>query len=208
MHLTDIPPALPLWIDGHAYLTVTPAFLDVCNPRSGEVLRRIPLCAAEEVNKALASAQGALAAWAAVSAAQRRRLLADTGDALAAYVDHFVRLIADETGDEALAGEEVANAIAVLRDPAGDDAAAADVLAVVGDARHPLVTALRLVVAALLGGSTVVVRPCPEAPSALLALAELASRCALPPGVFNIVYGGDATVAGLRAVAGLDVVPA
>ena len=123
MHLTDIPPALPLWRDGHAYLTVTPAFLDVRNPRSGEVLRRIPLCAADEAHKALASAQAALAA------------------------------------------------------------------------------------AAMAGGSTVVVRPAPQAPSALLALAELASSCALPPGVLNIVHGDEDVVEDLWAVCGLSVVP-
>ena len=48
MRQTDEPLAIPLWINGHAYLTLAPAFLDVRNPASGEILRRTPLCGADQ----------------------------------------------------------------------------------------------------------------------------------------------------------------
>ena len=41
---TDEILAIPLWINGHAYLTMAPAFFDVRAPRSGQIKRRTPLC--------------------------------------------------------------------------------------------------------------------------------------------------------------------
>ena len=40
--------AIPLWINGRAYLTVSDSFYDVLNPASGEAVRRVPLCGAAE----------------------------------------------------------------------------------------------------------------------------------------------------------------
>ena len=195
MHPDDVL-AIPLWIDGHAYLTLAPAFLPVRNPVSGEVLRRTPLCGAPVAAQAVAAAAAAVAPWAAQPAAERAALVAALGDALAAYADHFTRLIVEESGqDAALAAAEVAAAIALLRSsPAGG---ATGVVAVVGDA--PLLSSLRLAVPAWLAGAALLVRPPPETPSAIFALAELSGRCGFPPGVFNVVHGADALVDGLRA---------
>ena len=54
--------AIPLWINGRAYLTMAPAFFDVRDARSGQVRRRTPLCGASEAQTAVASAQDALPA--------------------------------------------------------------------------------------------------------------------------------------------------
>jgi acyl-CoA reductase-like NAD-dependent aldehyde dehydrogenase len=197
----DEPLAIPLWINGHAYLTMAPAFVDVCNPVSGEVLRRTPLCGAGEAQQAVAAAQAALVRWAAQPASARAAVLAAVGDALAGYAGHFAALIAQESGKEAAAADaEVAAAIALLRSDVADDSAG--VVGIVGASASPLLAALRLAVPALLAGAVVVVRPAPETPSALFALAELSSRCALPGGVFSIVHGGQAAVDGLRAATG------
>lgn len=191
--------AIPLWIGGHAYLTLAPGFLDVRNPATAEVLRRTPLCGPVEADKAVASARAASAGWRAQSGGARAALLAAAGDALASYAGHFARLIVEESGlDAALAAAEVAGAIALLRGAPGAGAED-EVVAIVGDRQAPLFAVLRLAVPALRGGATVVVRPSPETPSALFAFAELTGRCAFPPGVFNVLHGGDAAVAGLRA---------
>jgi succinate-semialdehyde dehydrogenase/glutarate-semialdehyde dehydrogenase len=201
MMQTDEPLAIPLWINGHAYLTLAPAFLDVRNPASGEVLRRTPLCGAGEAQRAVAAASDALAAWAALPDAARAALLAAVGEALAAYAGHFARLIVEESGvDGALAAAEVADATALLRcAPTGG---ACGVVAVVGNAQAPLLSSLRLAVPALMAGAAVVIRPSPEAPSAIFALAELTGRCGFPGGVFNVLQGGDAALEGLRAATG------
>src|ERR1035437_688828 len=96
MFQTDAPLAIPLWINGHAFLTVTPAFQDVRDPLNGKVLRRIPLCGADEVRMAVAAAQAALASWTGLPATVRAALLSAVGDALSSYSDHFARLIRSE----------------------------------------------------------------------------------------------------------------
>ena len=197
MRQTDEPLAIPLWINGHAYLTLAPAFLDVRNPASGEILRRTPLCGADQAQAAVAAAQAALAAWAAQPAAARAARLAALGDALVAYAAHFAALIVEESGkDAALAAAEVADAVALLCSPPIGDASG--VVAIVGNAEAPLLSSLRLAVPALMAGAALVIRPLPQAPSAIFALAELSGRCAFPGGVINILHGGDAVVEALR----------
>ena len=66
------PKAIPLWVNGHAFLTVTDAFYDVVNPVSGEAVYRVPLCGAAEAAEAVAAARSAQPGWAAVSAAARQ----------------------------------------------------------------------------------------------------------------------------------------
>lgn len=198
MTQTDDAPVLPLWIAGHAYLTLAPAFHDVRDARSGALLRRTPLCGASDTQRAVAAAQAALASWQALTVAARAALLAALADALAGYDAHFARLIAEESGaDDEAADAEVAAALAVLRAaPAGD---AAGVQAIVARCRAPLLALVRVAAPALCAGAALIVRPDPQSPSASVALAELTARCAFPPGVFNVVHGDAAVVDGLRA---------
>lgn len=204
MKQTDQALAIPLWINGHAYLTLAPAFYDVRHPVSGEILRRTPLCGADQAQPAVAAAQAALAPWAALPAAERGVLLAALGEALAAYAAHFAALIVEESGkDGALAAAEVADAVALLRcAPIGE---ASGVVAIVGNRAAPLLSSLRLAVPALMAGAALVIRPLPQAPSAIFALAELSGRCGFPGGVINILHGGDDAHEGLRAAAGVSL---
>jgi acyl-CoA reductase-like NAD-dependent aldehyde dehydrogenase len=198
MQLSDDPLAIPLWINGHAYLTMTARFLDICNPKTGEVLRRTPLCGADAADKAVAAAQVALPQWTACTDAARAALLALVGEALAGYAPHFAKLIVEETGkDTDAAVAEVAGAVALLRAPPVVEASG--VVAIVSDDTAPLAGALSHAVAALLAGATVVIKPSPKAPSAIFALAELTARSGLPDGVFNILQGDEAAVEGLCA---------
>lgn len=202
MKENDVAQALPLWINGHAFLTVTPAFQDVLDPLSRKVLRRIPLCGSEEVQMATAAAQAALASWAGISAKARATLLSAVGGALASYSAHFAGLISEESGKEStLALAEVDESVALLNSSAvGADSG---VVAIVGNAAMPLLSALHQAVPALRAGAVLVVRPNPETPSALFALAELTARCGFPNGVFNIVHGGDEVENCLRTVQGV-----
>ena len=45
---SDGPMAIPMWVNGHAFLTVTKDFFTVTNPQTGEAIRRVPLCAQQE----------------------------------------------------------------------------------------------------------------------------------------------------------------
>ena len=204
MFQTDDAPAIPLWINGHAYLTMASAFLDVCNPVSGLVLRRTPLCGAGEVQKAVEAAQSALGSWAELSTTARAALLAVVGEALAGYASHFAKLIREETGKEAGAADtEVTEAVSLLCAAVGGDATG--VVGIVGDAVSPLLGSLRLAVPALQSGATVVLKPDPRVPSVIFALAELTARCALPVGVLNIVHGAEEVVEGMRTTRGITL---
>ena len=57
------PMAIPLWLNGRAYLTVSEAFFDVVNPLSGEALRRVPLCGDDEAAETVAAAAAAQPQW-------------------------------------------------------------------------------------------------------------------------------------------------
>lgn len=190
--------ALPLWINGHAYLTMTDAFFDVTNPKTGEVLRRTPLCGADVAATAVSAAQAALPAWACLSDGARAALLLPVADTLEGYAAHFAALIVAETGkDEAAAAAEVAAAVALLR--SAPTLSSGGVVALVNDDREPLLGLLAQAIPALLCGATLVAKPSPKAPSAAFAFAELTARAALPGGVFNIVQGDQEAIEGLCA---------
>jgi acyl-CoA reductase-like NAD-dependent aldehyde dehydrogenase len=202
---SDDVPAVPLWLAGHAYLTLARRFVDVREACSGRVLRRTPLCGADEVRRALNAARQTQPDWHACAAGERSRLLADLGGALLGYADHFARLIEDESGgDGASASAEVREAVAVLR--AVPSVAAlpgslvatppACVVAIVGSAHAPLGALLRVAVPAWRAGAALVVLQPPRVPGAVFALAELSARCAFPAGVFNVLYGDAALIDG------------
>jgi aldehyde dehydrogenase (NAD+) len=60
----------------------------------------------------------------------------------------------------------------------------------------PLYVNLGKVIAALLAGCTVILKPAPNTPSAGTILGELAQQADLPPGVFNVVTSADPAMAG------------
>lgn len=204
MQPSDDPLALPLWINGHAYLTMAAGFFDIRNPKTGAVLRRTPLCGAAEAAKAAAAAQAALPQWVAAATAARAALLAAVGGALAGYAGHFAGLIVEETGREAdAAAAEVAESVALLRGALA--AKVSGIAAIVSDDTAPLYGPLSRAVPALLAGATVVLKPSPKAPSAIFALAELTARSGFPDGVFNILQGDEAAVEGLCMASDVDV---
>ena len=211
MQEIDEPMVIPLWINGHAYLTITQTFLDVCNPITGENLRRIPLCGADEAAKTVASAHDALAGWAALTVGARAALLLAVGEALESYAKHFAGLIVEETGRQTdQAAREVRDAIILLRvaasAPGDTSGLLAGVLALVCDDSAPLLGPLSLAVPALLAGTTLVLKPSSKAPSVVFALAELTARSGFPAGVFNVLQGDEAAIAGLCAARAVSAV--
>lgn len=189
------PKAIPLWVNGHAFLTVAARFHDVVNPLTGEVLHRVPLCGWEEAAEAAAAARAAQPAWAAWLPAQRQAALEALAAALDRYSGHFAKLLRAETGlaDEQVRAE-VASALAALR---GEDVGDAGVVAIVVDATRPLAGFAETVAPALRAGATAIVKPSPKAPSAAFALCELSARAGWPAGVLNLMQGDRAAIDGL-----------
>jgi len=193
------PKAIPLWVNGHAFLTVTESFFDVVNPLTGEAVYRVPLCGADEAAEAVAAAGAAQPAWAALPAEARQACLNALAERLEGYAGHFAKLLQAENGSaEAAAQADVAAAVAALR---GAEVGAPGVVAVVVDATRPLAGLAEAVAPALRAGASVIVKPSPKAPSAAYALCELSARAAWPAGVFNLIQGDSAAIAGLCAAA-------
>ena len=200
-------PVLPLWINGRAFLTLASGFVEVQHPVSAIALRRTPLCGVAEVGLAVEAARGASSFWQRLPVAERIVLLVKLAEQLSVYASHFSGLVCEEGGqDEAMAAEEISASILELRSARAESAgrliAAPSIMAVFGCRQAPLLGALKCAVPALVSGSSLVLCPAPEAPSALLALAELSTRCGFPPGVINILYGDGATIEAIREAVG------
>jgi succinate-semialdehyde dehydrogenase / glutarate-semialdehyde dehydrogenase len=201
----DDAPALPLWVDGHAYLLMADRFHDVVDV-AGRVLRRVPLYGEDAVAIAAPAAQRAIAGWRATDVLEREVCFRQLDELLARYRGHLARLIAEESGmDHERADAELKDALATIAgviagpherlDPTGRG----DVAAVLGDAGSPLAGPLACAVDALAAGWGVVLKPSPRAPSALFACAELFSRAGFPKGIVNCIHGDEDAVKALVA---------
>ncbi len=184
--------------------------LDVTNPADGSVVGRVPRCGAGETRRAIAAAGEALGPWRRKTALERSALLrqwhdliqeakedlallltAEQGKPLAeargeiAYGASYVEWFAEEAkrvyGDTipAPAGDR---RIVVIKQPVG-------VVACITPWNFPNAMLARKIAPALAAGCTVVCKPASETPLSALALAVLAERAGIPPGVINILCG-------------------
>jgi acyl-CoA reductase-like NAD-dependent aldehyde dehydrogenase len=196
----DEPPALPSWINGRAFLSFTPAFVEVRDAINGRLLRRTPVCGAEEAAEAVSSAVAAAPGWRAMDDELRRESLLVWAAQMVRHNTHLAKLIRQESGKpevEALA--EVKAAVETLQDAQGDEAAAGKAFVAVGDAQDPLLASVRRIASVLHAGGVVILKPSPHAPAAAYALAELSERSGIPPGVVSLVQGDETTLEALLA---------
>lgn len=189
-------PAIPLWIGGHAFLTMPAAgFYDIRND-AGRVIRRVPLCAADAVDAAMAAALAATTMpW---PAADWPAIRASIGALARRYADHLAGLLRSECGAEFDAASEL---LPLTEGHEGEspapDRAAPQVHAVIGVASAPLAEPATAALRLLAAGHTVILKPSVKAPSAALAFAEIATRAGLPGGWLNVVHGEEAVIEAL-----------
>ncbi|MEZ0365858.1 aldehyde dehydrogenase family protein [Mycobacterium sp. pUA109] len=180
---------------------------DVINPATGKVQAQAPDCSAEQLNEALEAAEAAGNSW-RVSEGERRKAMLRLADAIAAASDDLTTALIAETGKPAsLAVTEPDVCVAWLQVFAGmefprrvlqDDSKALievayrpiGVVGAITPWNFPLGLAMWKIAPALLAGNTVVVKPSPFTPMATLLLGEIMGEV-LPPGVVNVVSGGD-----------------
>lgn len=197
-------PAIPLWINGHAYFNVFEAFIDI-RDADGSVNFRVPRCGADEAALAVASAGAAQPAW-CENLGERERLLVTLAGLLDQFGGDFAKLIMRETGKSVeSARDEVAQAVAALRD-ARCAAAGGSVRAVFSDAGNPLASAVAGVAGAWAAGDAAVVLSDPRAPSAVFAFAELSARAECPSGALCLLHGDADTRA--RLTQAVEALPA
>ena len=189
----------------------------VTNPANGEVIGKVADATAADAENAVASADAALADWAARPAAGRATLLMrwqqlmlehqddlgllltlEQGKPLAeakgeiAYGASYLEWFAEEAkrvyGDT-IPAKSSDQRIIVIKQPVG-------VVAAITPWNFPNAMIARKAAAALAAGCTFVVKPAQLTPLSALAMAELAERAGIPAGVFNVVVSTDAKAIG------------
>ena len=182
------------------------------NPYNGEVVAEIAAGGRAEAEAAVAAADAAFPAWAAMSPRERQRLFLKAADVVEKRTKDIMSVMALEAGTGgAFAMFQIRWAADLLRQssgwgylPAGDvlpsDTPGRFAMAV----RKPMGVvagftpwngafslAWRTVILPMVFGNTVVIKPSEEAPlSAGLLLAEILDEAGFPPGTINVVTHG------------------
>ncbi|MGQ9370276.1 NAD-dependent succinate-semialdehyde dehydrogenase [Azospirillum sp. A39] len=193
------------------------AVLAVTNPSTAATIGHVPDLGAADAEAAIAAAQAALPAWSAALPQERAAVLrrwhgemianredlavlmtAEQGKPLAEargeidYAASFVEWFAEEArrvNVETVTPHLPDCTMSVRRVPVG-------VAAAVTPWNFPSAMITRKAAAALAAGCPMVVRPASETPYSALALAELADRAGVPPGVFSVVTGAPEPIVG------------
>ncbi|MFY9939084.1 MAG: CoA-acylating methylmalonate-semialdehyde dehydrogenase, partial [Silvibacterium sp.] len=186
-------------------------WLDVPNPATGEVLARVPLSGAEEVNKAVEAAAAAFPAWRRTPPEDRIQPLFKLKMLLEENIDELSRVITRENGKtlteskaefrraienvEVACGipmmmqgfnlEDVARGIdeVMIRQPLG-------VVAVITPSNFPGMIPFWFLPYAIATGNTLVLKPSERVPLTMQRVFALLEKIGLPKGVINLVNGG------------------
>ena len=198
------------FIDGRWVSGSVNAVIEVRNPADCEVVATVPRLGGAESLQALDAADRAFTTWSTMLPQYRAELLRRWFDQITGnredlarlitleqgkplseargeidYAASFVEFYAEEARRPNIEGvtSHLADAeMELWREPVG-------VAALVTPWNFPSAMVTRKAAAALAAGCTVLVHPSMETPLSALALAELADRAGLPPGVFNVVTG-------------------
>ena len=205
------------YIGGHWVDADDAATRPVTNPATGERLGTVPDMGAAETRRAIEAAHAAFPAWAGRTAKERAVILrrwyelimthqddlaalmtAEQGKPLAeargeiAYAASFIEWFAEEGKrlyGELIPAHQADKRILVMRQPVG-------VAGAITPWNFPSAMITRKAAPALAAGCTFVCKPAIQTPYSALALAELAGRAGVPPGVLNMVTGNDAPAIG------------
>jgi succinate-semialdehyde dehydrogenase/glutarate-semialdehyde dehydrogenase len=200
------------WVQADSGRTIA-----VRNPATGEVIGTVPALGVVETRRAIAAAQAAFAGWRAMLAKDRAAILRKLNDLMLANTDDLAAIMTAEQGKPlAEARGEIAYAasfiewfaeegkriygdtipqnakgrrILVLKEPIG-------VFAAITPWNFPAAMITRKAGPGWAAGCTGVIRPASQTPFSALALAVLAARAGMPPGVCNVITGPAADTGG------------
>jgi len=184
------------------------ATIDVINPATGEVFAAAPDCSAQQLDEAVAAAKAAYKTWRVTPIEERQALLRKASEAVTANAEALARLFTREQGrpvDAAMLEVQGAaqwlQAVSQMTPPVhvSEDSDAQfietryvplGVVCAIAPWNFPLTMATWKLAPALLAGNTMVLKPSPFTPLCTLKIGEI-FRDIFPPGVLNIVSGGD-----------------
>ena len=190
---------------------------EVTNPATGETIGTVPCMNVEDTRDSIEIADQAWAGWRAMPAKARavtlRRwydLVMENQEDLAVimtteqgkpqpeargevvYAASFIEWFAEE--GKRVYGDVInhpapGHRIVVIKQPIG-------VAAAITPWNFPAAMITRKCAPALAAGCPVIVKPAEQTPYSALALAELADRAGIPPGVFNVITGDPEPIGG------------
>jgi malonate-semialdehyde dehydrogenase (acetylating)/methylmalonate-semialdehyde dehydrogenase len=206
---------LKLWIAGKPVTAQSDRTAEVCNPATGEVIRRVPLADKADVDAAVAAAKAAFPAWRDTTPLRRARILTRFRELMEQHREELTRLASEEHGKtlEDAAGS-VQRGIEVIEFASGvphllkgeqaeDVGRGVDchsllqpvgVCAGITPFNFPVMVPLWMFPVAIACGNTFVLKPSERVPSCSLRMAELFREAGLPDGVFNVVPGDKVAV--------------
>jgi aldehyde dehydrogenase (NAD+)/betaine-aldehyde dehydrogenase len=209
---------MPMLIDGEMTGSESGQWMDSINPATEGLLGRVPRGTQKDMERAVAAAEKAQPAWAALPIAKRAEYLHKLSDGMAARAEEILRVEVMDTGNTIYKMRaDVGKAIEQLKYYAGlgYETKGQTVPSTVGNLHitvrepygvvgriipfnHPISFAASRMAAPLIAGNCIVEKPSDQSPLSACILAEIAQKV-MPPGVVNIVAGtgmeaGDALV--------------
>lgn len=197
------------------------ASFDVINPATETVLARCPDASRTQLDTAVAAAKRAFAGWSVLSFEERREYLNRFGSVFRERIEDLIPLLVREQGKplaaaraelsytplqiEKLCSLEIRNEI--LRDNAQGRVELRyrplGVVGIITPWNVPISIAVGRIAQALYTGNTAIQKPSPYTPLTTLKMGEI-TRDVLPPGVLNIIAGGDDLGPWMTAHPGID----
>ncbi len=200
--------------------------LEVISPIDGNLLSKVPMSTADELNKAVESAKTAFDSWSKTPIKERAQVFFRYRYLLEKNFDELTSLVSEENGktwDEAkaeveksieltefacsmpqlVAGEvlEVSKGVECRTEhfPLG-------VVASIVPFNFPLMVPNWTMPNALVLGNTMIMKPSELVPLSVGKMAILLKEAGLPDGVFNVINGGKEIVEGICAHEGIEAV--
>jgi len=206
------------YVDGQWIGADSGATFDVADPATGEIIAKVADLGAAETERAIAAAEKAQKGWAAKTGKERANILRRWFDLMLANTDDLAYLMTREQGKpvaeargeitygasfiewfaeeakrvdgEVLATPAADKRLVTLRQPVG-------VCAAITPWNFPAAMITRKVAPALAAGCSIVIKPAELTPLSAFALAELAHRAGIPPGVLQVITGDAKTIGGV-----------
>ncbi|MEU9888873.1 aldehyde dehydrogenase family protein [Sphaerisporangium sp. NPDC051011] len=198
-------PSYTMTIDGEQVRAVDT--FDVVNPATGDTVGAAPRCGRDDLDRAMRSAAAAQVGWSR-DGEFRRKALRDVARELRESIEEIAPVLTAEQGKPLReARHEVSSTarwceyyadLEVPREVIQDDDRAfvevfrrpLGVVSAITPWNFPLSLAAWKIAPALASGNTMVLKPSPFTPLSTLLMGQVMARV-LPPGVLNVVSGGD-----------------
>ena len=213
--MTVAAPRIRMLIDGQFVESATSHWQDVINPATQDVLAQVPFATTGEVDAAVAAAKEAFKTWRKTPIGQRARIFLKLQQLIRENMKELAALLTAEQGKtlpdaegDVFRGLEVVEHAAnigslQLGELANNVANGVDTYSVlqplgvcagITPFNFPAMIPLWMFPMAIATGNTFVLKPSEQDPMVTMRLCELALEAGIPPGVLNVVHGGEDVV--------------